>query len=740
MTASGPGRHVSADDHFLKQKHDAELQRLRQKQQDEWLALLEFQRRERDPLWGQPQAHPTFGGHQLTPRLTPAQTEIIRPTTETDVIHLSSDDDESSTSQTPWFSARQPKAQTTSRKKSLPCKTCREEPAVGSSGKSPKPHPAHYSKSAQHAIEQGHGEGEGEQQVINSCNPVTGHHTKEYVDIGSKRRQSISKTNNILGQIPKELGKVRAKPVQLTDKSRPTTGTSVNTKPTKTSGSPVPPRFRFQKPPLDRDSSPEIPLALLRKQQNDRSAILKDPKKVARNPQLLTLQQKKKYGLFGNDILHNNRGESWASGLGSAFLAPAQQVPLVKVQSSSDNEKKNLSVKIKCRPERLKAIAQNAISKSRQRAIIADQAQRAAASETVTGVSSNHAQPERLKYRKTATQDPTCLSSHASSSTTPDRASTIAETGTASPSNVSPNTASQFTSSRDALAYIRERRECPSSVASIFSTFSPMASVSTLRKRKNVETLSDDSDFAPSEPPSPADKMKIAAPKPNVATKKANVKNGHNFKVPQTPQAKAGSKSMLTTPGAPVTKKQKVIPKTPETPTRAASTLPSRKSNMFPLTGSHSGGRTQVSSSVRPMRGAAAQAYQKLQDLAENVKDSNVEEAKFIAEKEEWNYPILQKQSKKQMEAIKKRFRSMSMTPTPSRAQESEDEDDDARARGTKNWTSERLGGDRYIAKGKEAEMSPEYDSLSEGTVSQYKWVDGVIVQVDGGDQEMEDV
>jgi hypothetical protein len=46
----------------------------------------------------------------------------------------------------------------------------------------------------------------------------------------------------------------------------------------------------------------------------------------------------------------------------------------------------------------------------------------------------------------------------------------------------------------------------------------------------------------------------------------------------------------------------------------------------------------------------------------------------------------------------------------------------------------------RYIAKGKEAEMSPEYDSLSEGTVSQYKWVDGVIVQVDGGDQEMEDV
>jgi hypothetical protein len=375
MTASGPGRHVSADDHFLKQKHDAELQRLRQKQQDEWLALLEFQRRERDPLWGQPQAHPTFGGHQLTPRLTPAQTEIIRPTTETDVIHLSSDDDESSTSQTPWFSARQPKAQTTSRKKSLPCKTCREEPAVGSSGKSPKPHPAHYSKSAQHAIEQGHGEGEGEQQVINSCNPVTGHHTKEYVDIGSKRRQSISKTNNILGQIPKELGKVRAKPVQLADKSRPTTGTSVNTKQTKTSGSPVPPRFRFQKPPLDRDSSPEIPLALLRKQQNDRSAILKDPKKVARNPQLLTLQQKKKYGLFGNDILHNNRGESWASGLGSAFLAPAQQVPLVKVQSSSDNEKKNLSVKIKCRPERLKAIAQNAISKSRQRAIIADQAQ-----------------------------------------------------------------------------------------------------------------------------------------------------------------------------------------------------------------------------------------------------------------------------------------------------------------------------------------------------------------------------
>jgi hypothetical protein len=662
------------------------------------------------------------------------------------VVHISSDDDEfSTTSQASSFSAREPRGHITSQNKHLPCKTSREKPAVGSSRKTPKIRPAHCSKPTQSATERGQGEGEGEgeqhkQQVINSFKPTTGHHTEERIDIGSKRRQTVPKTNNAVGQSQKELGKVKTKAVQRADKPRSTNGTPVNTKPTKTAGSSVPLRTQPRKPPLDRDSSPEIPLAILRKQQNDRSAILKDPKKVARDPQLLALQQKKKHGLFGRDILRNNRSESWALGLGSVFLAPAQHVPLVNVQSSSDKDVKSLLVKMKCRPERLKAIAQNAISKSRQRAVMADRARRAEAGGTVIRGSSNHAYPERLKNRERATQDPTRLSSRTSISATPDQTTAIAKTGAASSFNVPPKSARQFTSSRDALADIRERRERASSVTSRFSTFSPTASVSTIRKRKNVESLSDDSDFAPTEP-SPEVKTKTAAPKPGVAIKKTKMKNDYDFKVPQTPPAKADSRSMPATPSAPIAKKQKLTPKTPETPMRAVSTLPSRESNMFPPTGSRLGGRTQVSSSVRPMRGAVAQANQKLQDLAKKDKDFYTKEAKRKAEKEEGNYITPKILSKEQMETIGKRFRSMSVTPTPSRVQKSEDEDEeeDGRVHGMEDWMNERLSGDRYVAKVKELQMA-EYDSLGEEAVSQHKWVNGVIVQVGGGDQEMEDV
>jgi hypothetical protein len=145
------------------------------------------------------------------------------------------------------------------------------------------------------------------------------------------------------------------------------------------------------------------------------------------------------------------------------------------------------------------------------------------------------------------------------------------------------------------------------------------------------------------------------------------------------------------------------------------------------------------------MRGAAAQANRKFQDLAEGDKHFYTNEAKLEAEKEENKYTTPNPRNKEQLDAIGKRFRNMSMTPAPSTVQESEYENDnedmdDGKIHGVKDWISERLSGDRHVAKEKALGIEAEYDSLDEDVVSQHRWVNGVIVQVGGGDQEMADV
>jgi hypothetical protein len=734
------------DDSLLKMKHDQELQRLRQKQRDEWLALLEFQSRERDPVWGQRplQAQPTIGSHQLNPRLTPAESEIFHPSKEINVIEISSDNEESSTSssRSPSSSARTPKERVIHQNKALRS-AGREKLLVSLSRR----RFSHYADCL------------NVQQAVSPIKPANGRRMEEHIDTAKKRQHAVPKSNNAVGQCQKELGKVRATAAQPVDKPQPIIDTPFNLTRTKTNGPPVLPRTQTRKAPLDRDSSPdiplrvlpraqsrkplldrdsspEIPLRVLRKQQNDRSSILKDPKKVARDPQLLALQQKKEDGLFGKDILRNDRSQSWAPGLGSVFQAPCRSSPLCTIQpANADGNRKPLMI-IKCRPERLRATIQLATTKKRQRAFMSTQAKRAAVELGVTAIPSTPYRLDGSSNHATTSQQAANLLSRLDSSTK--LAKTSNETGAAFSFEISPRSASQFTSSRDALASIRERRERESSVASKFSTVSHTTSIPTPRKRKKAVSLSDGSDCDPTEPPSPEAKTKTVAPKQRAAIKNVQVKNEDDFKVPQTPPSKLDRRGKPSTPNGPVAKKQKFVPRSPESPSlRPSLAMSSRKFTTSPRTGSRLGGRLQPRSSVRPMRGAAAQANQKFQDLAEGDKYFYTNEAKLEAEKEENKYTTPKPRNKEQLDAIGKRFRNMSMTPDPSTVQESEYEDD---GEDMEDWISERLSGDRHVAKRKALEIETEYDSLDEDVVNQHRWVNGVIVQVGGGDQEMADV
>jgi hypothetical protein len=73
------------------------------------------------------------------------------------------------------------------------------------------------------------------------------------------------------------------------------------------------------KQPLLPDERPELPLSSLRQQQQDRSAILKEPETLPRNDTLFALEQKKQNGAFVNDILHNERSRSLAPELGKVL-------------------------------------------------------------------------------------------------------------------------------------------------------------------------------------------------------------------------------------------------------------------------------------------------------------------------------------------------------------------------------------------------------------------------------------
>lgn len=92
MAQSGPARQVSDENQALTLRHHKELSEMRQKQQDEWLALLDAHRRELDQLWSKGWQDSVVDGPQLL------ASRAAQTSRQKDIVDLTlGDDDETPT-------------------------------------------------------------------------------------------------------------------------------------------------------------------------------------------------------------------------------------------------------------------------------------------------------------------------------------------------------------------------------------------------------------------------------------------------------------------------------------------------------------------------------------------------------------------------------------------------------------------------------------------------------------------
>ncbi|KAF2787783.1 hypothetical protein K505DRAFT_342654 [Melanomma pulvis-pyrius CBS 109.77] len=654
MAQFGPARQVS-EHQSLTLRHHRELSEMRQKQQDEWLTLLDTHRKERDQLWSKGSQDSVVNGPQL-----PAS-RAAQPSHQKDIVDLTLGEDN-------------------------------DTPVLIRS-------PTYLRSSI------------GGMKLVDNPKEVGDKEPNESASNSWLRRNSI--------------GSAAVLDAKDDQPSKAESSTYIKTTPRKSQKETVVQCTPSRKNLLKVDAPTELPPSIMRQQMNNRADILKDHKRIPRDPTLIFLQQKQKEGRFVSDVLDNKRSQNWASVLGAVFQSARHNGTKDEMPPIGGKERKSLLMTFKYTVGS-KATTQQAMKSP----------QRVEEDTIMTEAPESRLARSRKSRSPTRPSAPPVYPTPCRATTTPSN-----KTGAVSSFKTPPKPHSSGVATPDSPKGSRQREESVTSHVSATSFFTARSAVSQQRKRRNVIQLSDESDYDPSEPSPLNSKVNGVGSKSDMTVKNAKGINGYGSKRPRTPPFKSGSGAIPSTPSAPVAKRHKFTPSTPESPSvRAASAMPLKKANAFLSATQRHATLPRSKSSRTGLRVAKSQAEEKIRELAEEDEDFWTKE--FVRKIDDEEKKMKAIWNDYQMKRVEVPMRSMSITRATAsrRGHESDHGNDsnDSRVHGTEDLEPDRMTGDSCLAKAIEKDDDTDSGHDLDKDLSQYKWVNGVIIPIGDEDQEMD--